>query len=67
MAIDNAVNHNQLQSYLARTKAGQPTPDPLLYTPKNYRILLKRAGLALTRAGRIVAKPGAPKREAVKR
>src|SRR5207248_10727198 len=47
----------ELESYLARTAKGLPTPDPLMFKPKDYQKLLKKQGLALTPLGQIVAGP----------
>jgi virulence factor Mce-like protein len=49
----------ELQDYFRRTKAGQPTPNPMNYLPKDYPKALAKLGLALTPAGHIVSKPGA--------
>jgi virulence factor Mce-like protein len=58
---------NMLQSFLARRQRGEAVPSPLQFKPKDYRRVLDKAGLALSKTGRILNKPGAPKREAVKR
>jgi hypothetical protein len=67
MKPKDRIMTSMLQSYLARTMKGEATPDPLRYTPKQYRQLLEKQGLTLSRTGRILNKPGAAKREAVKR
>jgi len=49
----------ELTSYFARAKRGQPTPDPLLVSHRRYLRQLNKAGLMLTRTGSIVSTPSA--------
>jgi ABC-type transporter Mla subunit MlaD len=51
----------ELKSFIARSNAGLPTPDPLRFKPRVYRKLLAKQGLMLGPSGRIMAKPGAAK------
>jgi ABC-type transporter Mla subunit MlaD len=49
----------ELKSYIARSNAGLPAPNPLVFKPRDFKKALAKEGLELGPTGKMLAKPGA--------